>query len=156
MSIGNLSVEKNIKIGSIVTDYIDFSETSGTPLQSYFNVGITGSFTGPYGIHGPVQSLGLFRKIGSTCMVSFSAMSAQTDNNAAISLVTPLPVPPYTIVNQPIFVTDPATEADPQLGNVQIDGSGNMKIYRGYDGVFTGASTAGFPAFTVVYPTYIE
>jgi hypothetical protein len=140
--LGNADINiKSIRFGN-----------QGTSLQACVTIGISGNLTGPYGIHGPVPVTGLVRYLSGFVIFSLSGVTAQTDNNGAITFSTPISPPPYTTINFPIWVSN---QSNIVAGNCQIDTNGVVTIYKDYNGVFTGASNGvGFPSFTVVYSTY--
>jgi len=150
MSISDLNAQSDVTIGKITTNALQFIN-SGTPFTQYGETGLSGSFTGPFGIHGPVASTGVIRNIGFVTTFSIIGILAQTDNNAIITYSNLLNPKPYATVDIPIWVID---QGNTVAGNCRIDTNGTVTIYKGYNGVFTGASTAGFRTFTASYCTY--
>lgn len=151
MSIADLG-STDATIGTVVTDGINFP--TGTTLTGYAAVGVSGTFSGPFGIHGPVPSQGLLRVFGKAAFLSMDGIFAQTDNNGVITFSTVISPAPAQTMNFPIYVTNPATLPGglPGLGNCQISNTGIMTIFVGFSGLFTGASNVGFQTFTVCYP----
>lgn len=146
MSIANINKNTHLNVSSLTFGI------QGTSLRACATVAFNGSFTGPYGIHGPVPAGGLLRFYSGFVSVSFDGIGAQTDNNGILTFSTPLSPAPSTTMNFPIWVTDLTQIV---AGNCRIDTNGIVTIYKGYNGTFTGASVnSGFPSFTVVYNTY--
>lgn len=145
MSIADLNSNVFLNLGGI------FFGSQGTALQSCSTTGISGTFIGPYGIHGPVPATGLLRFYSGFVILSINGIGAATDNNGILTFSTTISPPPQTTMDIPIWVTDLTQTV---AGNCRIDTNGLLTIYKGYNGTFTGASVnSGFPSFTIAYNT---
>lgn len=150
MSIANFSGEPEISAQLINAHQVYF-QAFGTPLDNYIIQPLTLSCTGPYGIHGPVNTTGTATLVGEVVTISINGISASTDNNGVITASPALPAlfRPNPTMNFPIWVLEGGT---PFLGNCTVDTNGIIVIKKGFGSVFAGASTnVGFQDFQICY-----
>jgi hypothetical protein len=138
----------NSTLGSI--DYYNGSAWQSALVVS--NSGFTSTVPYPFG--GTVNSRVNYQKVGNVCSVSIEGANGVTNINTEIQFGTALPAGyrPYKLHEYPIWVMD-FNDGGNQMGNLTIDTSGVIRIYKSKSGVFSNTSSAvSFPTFEFSYP----
>lgn len=122
----------------------------GTSLHTYIDIPYNTALMGPY--TSTVQ-LGLARVNGGTTTISLNGITG-TSTAASQIILTALAPPPFANTYFSIWVLDTVTSANPQIGTLFINSSGQIIISRGFNSTFSSSGTVGFNTFSVTYCSY--